>query len=88
MFLLIAYYVIFYMCLLFTLWRMNKYQSINQYYLNNGDHSVFVLLLDASRAFDKVSFKRLFKILLDRNVCPRIIKVLLYMHMNKKCHVK
>ena len=30
MFLLIAYYVIFYMCLLFTLWRMNKYQSINQ----------------------------------------------------------
>ena len=31
MFLLIAYYVIFHMCLLFTLWRMNKYQSINQY---------------------------------------------------------
>ena len=26
----IAYYVIFYMCLLVTLWRMNKYQSINQ----------------------------------------------------------
>ena len=30
MFLLTACYVIFYMCLLFTLWRMNKYHSINQ----------------------------------------------------------
>ena len=30
MFLLTAYYVIFYMCLLFTLWRMNKYQSIKR----------------------------------------------------------
>ena len=30
MFLLTADYVIFYMSLLFTLWRMNKYQSINQ----------------------------------------------------------
>ena len=27
MFLLTTYYVIFYMCLLFTLWRMNEYQS-------------------------------------------------------------
>ena len=34
MFLLTAYYVIFYMYLLFTLWRMNKYQiSINHHYL-------------------------------------------------------
>ena len=43
MFLLIAYYVIFYMCLLFTLWRMNKYQSINQLFqtrdtYKNTDH--------------------------------------------------
>ena len=30
MFLLTAYYAIIYMCLLFTLWRMNKYQSISK----------------------------------------------------------
>ena len=40
-----------------------------QYYLEKGDHSVHVLLLDASKAFDKVSFEKLFKILLSRNVC-------------------
>ena len=36
MFLLTAYYVIFYMYLLFTLWRMNKYQSINQLSINQS----------------------------------------------------
>ena len=30
MFLLTAYYAIIYMCLLFTLWRMNNYQSISK----------------------------------------------------------
>ena len=59
-----------------------------QYYLEKGGHSVCVLLLDASKAFDKASFEKLFEILLSRNVCSRIIKLLLYMYMNKKCHVK
>ena len=59
-----------------------------QYYLAKGDHYVCVLLLDASRAFDKVSFEKLFEILLSRNVCPRIIKLLLFKYMNQKCHVK
>ena len=47
-----------------------------QYYLEKGDHSVCVLLLDASKAFDKVSFEKIFEILLSRNVCRRIIKLL------------
>ena len=59
-----------------------------QYYLEMGNHSVCVLLLAASKAFDKVSFEKLFEILLSRNVCPRIVKLLLYMYINKKCHVK
>ena len=45
-------------------------------------------MLDASKVFDKVSLEKLFEILLSRNVCPRIIEVLLYMYLNKKCHVK
>ena len=57
-----------------------------QYYLEKGDHSVCVLLLDAS--FDKVTFKKLFEILLSRNVCPRIIKLFLFMYVNQKCLVK
>ena len=42
MFLLTAYYVIFYMCLLFTLWRMNKYQLINQS-ININKHKIYIL---------------------------------------------
>ena len=42
MFLLTAYYVIFYMYLLFTLWRMNKYQSINQ---SNTHTTLYTVIL-------------------------------------------
>ena len=47
-----------------------------------------MLLLDASKAFDKVLFKMLFELLLKINVCPRIIKLLLYTYVNQKCYVK
>ena len=40
MFLHTAYYVIFFMCLLFTLWRMNKYQSINIDNINAVDNII------------------------------------------------
>ena len=54
-----------------------------QYYLENGDHSVCLLLLDASKAFDKVSLEKLFEIFLSRNVFPpRTITLLLYMYRN------
>ena len=59
-----------------------------QYYLEKGDKSVYVLLLDASKAFDKVSFDVLFNLLLARNVCPRIINVLYYMYTHQTCYVK
>ena len=58
------------------------------YYLEKEDNSVCLLLLDASKAFDKVSFDKFFELLLKRNVCPRIIKLLLYMYVNQKCYVK
>ena len=45
-----------------------------QYYTENGGNPVYLLLLDATKAFDKVSYKVLFDVLLDKNVCPRIVK--------------
>ena len=53
-----------------------------------GNNSVCLLLLDASKAFDKVSFEMLFELLLQRNVCQRIIILLLYMYVNQKRYVK
>ena len=47
-----------------------------------------MLLLDASKAFDKVSSEKLLELLLARNVCPKIVKLLYYMYTHQKCHVK
>ena len=59
-----------------------------QYYTENGGNPVYLLLLDATKAFDKVSYKVLFDVLLDKKVCPKIINLLYYMYSNQQCHVK
>ena len=51
-----------------------------QYYIENGGQAVYLLLLDASKAFDKVSYEKLFELLLARNVCPKIVKLLYLRH--------
>ena len=59
-----------------------------QYYIENGGPAVYLLLLDAFKAFDKVSFEKLFELLVARNVCPKIVKLLYYMYTHQKCHVR
>ena len=59
-----------------------------QYYTENGGKPVYVLLLDASKAFDKVAFNVLFNELRNRSMCPRITKLLYYMYTNQVCTVK
>ena len=59
-----------------------------QYYTEKGGRAVYLLLLDASNAFDKVSYEKLFELLLARNVCPKIVKLLYYMYTHQKCHVR
>ena len=59
-----------------------------QYYTENDARPVYVLLLDASKAFDKVAFIVLLNELPDRVVCPRIIKLLYVMYTNQSCNVK
>ena len=59
-----------------------------QYYTENGAKRVFVLLIDDSKAFEKVAFNVLFNELRDRAVCPGIIKLLYFMYTNQSCSVK
>ena len=47
-----------------------------QYYTENGSKPVYVFLLNASKAFDKLAFNVLFNILRNRSMCPRITKLL------------
>ena len=44
-----------------------------QYYTENGSRQVYVLLFDASKAFDKVAFNVLSNELRDRAVCLRSV---------------
>ena len=59
-----------------------------QYYTENGPKPVYVLLLDASKAFDKVAFNVLFNELRDRSLCPKSTKLLYYMYTDQQCSVR
>uniref|UniRef100_A0A0P4VXS2 Reverse transcriptase domain-containing protein n=1 Tax=Scylla olivacea TaxID=85551 RepID=A0A0P4VXS2_SCYOL len=57
------------------------------YYVSKGT-TVYGFTLDASKAFDRVNYCKLFDILLKRNVCPLICRLLLNMYVNQKLSVR
>ena len=58
-----------------------------QYYINNGSN-VYSMLLDASRAFDRVHYIKLFKLLMSKGICPVIARFLCIMYSNQIIKVK
>ncbi len=52
-------------------------------YINKGSE-VHALLLDASKAFDRVDYIKLFNKLLDRGMCPLTVRLLLNMYTKQK----
>ena len=57
-------------------------------YYNYHGSNVYSLLLDATKAFDRVHYCKLFKQLLKRNMSPTVTRLLLYMYTNQKLRVK
>ena len=57
-------------------------------YFNHEGSNVYGLLLDASKAFDRVKFTKLFKILIQRGMCPMFCRLLLNMYVNQKLRVR
>ena len=57
-------------------------------YYNYNKSSVFVLLLDASKAFDRINYCKLFTDLLKRNVSPLVLRLLLHMYTNQTLCVR
>ena len=49
------------------------------YYVNNGS-AVYSVFLDATKAFDRIEYCKLFKILLDRELPPVFVRLLLNMY--------
>ena len=58
-----------------------------KYYLNSGSN-VFALFLDASKAFDKVKHDKMFKMLVDYNICPLLLRMIMVMYENGNAKVK
>ena len=59
-----------------------------EHYVQNSRQPAYVLLLDASKAFDRVCYNELFTRLIERNVSPFVIIFMLFMYTNHSMHVK
>ena len=49
---------------------------------------MYITLLDASKAFDRVNYCKLFSKLLSRNLSPVVLRLLLYMYTNQSLKVR
>lgn len=62
-------------------------EEIVENFVNNGS-SVYCILLDATRAFDRVQYVKMFRLLVDRGLCVKICKLLLSMYVQQSLVVK
>ena len=62
-------------------------QETVDYYTNQAD-TIYVLALDASKAFDRVEFYKLFECLITRNVNLIVVRFLLNMYLNQNVRVR
>ena len=57
-------------------------------YYNNKRTNVHCMLIDASQAFDRVDYVKLFSLLVDKKLCPVILRFLLSLYTRQKLRVK
>ena len=69
-----------------SLCTFNVMETI-QYYVSRGS-SVIATLLDCSKAFDRVKYDKLFKILVNRGLCPLVTRLLIVMYSRIEGQVK
>ena len=62
-------------------------KEVIQYY-NNKKSNIHVMLLDASQAFDRVSYAVLFRKLLDRGLCVVVCRILLHLYTYQIMYIK
>jgi exonuclease III len=62
-------------------------QETISYYINKNSN-VFLLLLDASKAFDRVNFVSLFEKLYKREMCPLVLRLIMNMYTESLMCVK
>ena len=58
-----------------------------EYYTENGS-DCYLILLDASKAFDRVEYVKLLIIFRDRGVCPVVLRLIMNMYTNQEIQIK
>ena len=58
-----------------------------EYYIENGS-DCYLLLLDASKAFDRVEYVKLFNTLRDRGMCPLVLRLIMNIYINQEIQLK
>ena len=61
-------------------------ETIEYFNINNTD--CYMLLLDASKAFDRIEYVRLFKLLRERNMCPIVLRLIIAMYVLQMMQVR
>ena len=61
-------------------------ETVNYYKFHNSQ--VYALFLDASKAFDRIEYTKLFNVLIERKVSPLVLRTLFHMYRNQKLKVK
>ena len=61
-------------------------ETISHYNYNGSN--VNVLLLDATKAFDRIHYCKLFSLLIERGMNPLLIRLLIFMYTNQKLRVR
>jgi hypothetical protein len=61
--------------------------EVSKYYTSNGGE-IYIMLLDASQAFDRVNYVKLFRALSAKGMCPLICRFLAYSYTQQKVRVK
>ena len=58
-----------------------------QYYLQNGSN-VYCTVLDATKAFDRIDFGKLFREMIIRKIPPLVIRLIMEMHEKQSMAVQ
>lgn len=61
--------------------------EVTKYYTKHGSN-VFVMLLDATKAFDRVNYIKLFRLLLKRGLCPLLCRFLAFTYTKQMLRVR
>ncbi len=62
-------------------------QETSSYYVHNQSN-VYELRLNASNAFDHVTYCKICRILLDKKECPLYCRLLLNMYLNQQLRIR